>query len=81
MLARRAIARPRRRAVYPVLGCILAAALGAAAATQSWIALTVELGLVLALLAVMVLFGALTARSRARSTVIRLTLNPEKSVR
>ncbi|HET6532502.1 MAG TPA: glycosyltransferase family 4 protein [Actinoplanes sp.] len=52
MLAPRAIARPRRRAVYAVLGCILAAALGAAAATRSWIALTVELGLVLALLAV-----------------------------
>ena len=53
MLAPRAIARRvQRRAIYGALGCVLAAALGAAAATRSWLALTAELALVLILLAV-----------------------------
>jgi glycosyltransferase involved in cell wall biosynthesis len=65
--------RPRRRAVYAALGFVLAAALGAAAATRSWAALTLELALVLALLAV-VLYDL---------RVIRNVLNrlPEKAVK
>jgi len=52
MLARTAsiVRRVPRGAVYGVLGGVLAVALGAAAATRSWLALTAELLLVLLLL-------------------------------
>ena len=54
MLARatRTVRRVPRRAVYGLLGAVLAIALAAAAATRSWMALTAELVLVLFLLIV-----------------------------
>lgn len=75
MLARaiRTARRVPRRAVYGVLGGVLAIALGAAAATRSWVALTTELLLVLLLLA-----AVLYDLRQIRNVLSRL---PQKALR